>query len=159
MYCRFCGAPLLAGAMFCTGCGNRLQEVNNVRRQFALTYVFALMTGIFWICQWIWPVWSFSLFGPLVSLLSWVARISFITSYIRASKNWLAVSAIARTSSMTLWILGGLPFGTGPWVSWPDLFTAIFSVSTLVTYFIQAKKAGVRPYVIERKPVQGPGGW
>ena len=155
MFCRNCGSQSLYGAVFCTGCGVRLAAVSNVRREFGLTYLFALLTAFFWICQFIFPAYSISLFAPLVSLLSWNARVCFIVSYVRSSKNWLAVSAISSTSSLALWILGGLPFGSGPWDSWPDFMTMVFSLATLTTYFIQARKAGVRPYVIERRSSNG----
>ena len=154
MFCRNCGSQRLYGAAFCTGCGVRLASLSNVRKEFGLTYVFALLTGVFWVTQFIFPTPYFSLFGPLTSLLSWVARISFLVSFIRANKNWLAVSAISSTSSLALSLLGSF-IVAWPWDSWPSVVTLIFSIATLTTYFIQARRAGVRPYVIERRSSNG----
>jgi hypothetical protein len=122
----------------------------NFRKQFALTFVFALATAFFWLMQSVFPDYTgYFVFAPISGLLSLTARVSFLVSFLARSANWLAVSAISSTTSLFLGRVGSLPFG-GYGLSWPVVMTWIFSLSTLITYFIQARKVGIKPYVITR---------
>ena len=160
--------------MFCPNCGTRMQDStcavcrppmspvqyspsftqdkSRFRRDFALTYWFALGTAIFWVLQSYVPnSLVLSAFGPLSSLLSLVARGSVLVSFIARSSNWLAVSAISSTSSLVLGVVGASVYGGYTAESWAVMYTWLFSLATLVTYFLQARKVGIRPYVLERK--------
>jgi hypothetical protein len=164
VFCSRCGRAAGLYDRFCQSCGLPLNPAVNqrvidfssldprtdFRRQFALTFIFALGTAFFWLMQLVFPDYSsMALFGPIAGLLSLTARISFLVSFLARSANALAVSAIASTSSLVIGVLGSLPFG-GYGASWPLAFTWVFSLATLVTYFIQARKVGIKPYMITR---------
>lgn len=160
MFCSNCGAQ--ATGAFCSKCGSSNaqgsqasfinHEKTNFRKNFALTFVLALGTAIFWVLQSYVPnSLVVSAFGPLSSLLSLVARGSVIISFIARSPNWLAVSAISSTSSLLLGVIGASVYGGYTPESWAVTMTWLFSLATLIAYFLQARKIGVRPYVVERR--------
>jgi hypothetical protein len=162
MYCQNCGSLLEAGVNFCPNCGTNTNVVANnwgsrddffdFRRHFAASFILAALTAFFWITQFLFPNASYgwNLLAPLSSLLSLVARGAIITSFVRKSKDWLAISAISSTSSLAFTMIGSFPYGYYTFLHWPNFFTLIFSLATLITYFVQAKSAGLRPYVIDR---------
>ena len=164
LFCSFCGTTTASGSNFCSNCGGSTssnidnwaasQPIFDFRRHFMMTFILAGLTAFFWVTQSLFPYnayGSLMLFGPLPGLLSLVARASFIVSFIIKSKNWLAVSAISSTTSLVLGFLDSTFYGFYQYLHWPLFFTTIFSLSTLITYFYQAKSAGYRPYIIERK--------
>jgi hypothetical protein len=148
-FCQSCGLPLNPAASQRVIDFSALDPRANFRKQFALTFIFALSTAFFWLMQIIFPSYTFELFGLFSGLLSLTARVSFLVSFLARSANWLAVSAISSTTSLFLGLVGSLPFG-GYGLNWPVVMTWIFSLSTLITYFIQARKVGIKPYVITR---------
>lgn len=165
MFCIRCGRAAGLYDRFCQSCGQPMNPSANqriidysafdpklkFRSQFGLTFIFALGTAFFWVMQFLFPEEiGFTLFGGIAGLLSLVARLGFLVSFLAKSSNWLAVSAISSTTSLFLGLIGTLPFGAYPG-GWPTLMTWIFSLSTLVTYAVQARKAGMRPYVVNRK--------
>jgi hypothetical protein len=160
MFCTQCGFQFHPVQVFCSGCGFQLpssSEANpnlpsnqTFRQDFALTFALAALTGIFWISQMIYGEPGYSLFAPISGLLSLFARAAFIVSFAAKSKNWLAISAISSTSSIGFAIVGTAPFGFNAIFQWPTALTILFSIATLISYVLQARNAGVRPYVVTR---------
>lgn len=164
MFCSRCGRAAGLYDRFCQSCGLPLNPAANqrvidfssldprsdFRRQFALTFIFALATAFFWLMQIFFPVYGYWGFAGLIStLLSWVSRISFLVSFLARNANWLAVSAISSTTSGFFLLVAAAATGQFP-MSVPLALSLVFSIATLVTYFIQARKVGIKPYVITR---------
>lgn len=160
MFCARCGFQLQNGQVFCSGCGLQVHWNNPIslersksesfRRDFLVTFLLAALTAFFWLSQLIYGEPGYSLFAPMSGLLSLVSRASFIVSFAAKSKNWLAISAISSTSSIALALAGTAPFGFSSLFQWPTALTILFSIATLISYVVQARNAGVRPYVITR---------
>jgi hypothetical protein len=154
-YCKKCGAAHLLDDSFCAKCGSPLfvQKAKsidrNFRKHFALTFILALLTGFFWFMQRYSDNSTMSIFAPLSSMLSLVARFSFLVAFLARSKNWLAVSAIASTTSLLLGVVGSIPFGFYD-TDWAIQLTWLFSLSTLIAYFLQARSYGIRPFGLSR---------
>ena len=154
--CSNCGSRLLSSDAYCGACGapvvladpNRINR--NFRQHFALTFVFALLTGIFWYMQRYAENSTISLFSPLSSLLSVVARVSFCIAFAVKSSNWLAVSAFASITSLFLGVIGAIPFGYY-YTDWATQLTWLFSLSTFIIYFIQARSYEIRPFAKTRR--------
>ena len=155
-YCIKCGNTYLPSDSYCAACGNPLflpkpkQVDRNFRKHFALTFVLALLTGVFWFMQRYTDNSTVGFFAPFSSLLSIGARISFIIAFAARSKNWLAASALASTTSLLLGVVGSIPFGFY-YTDWATQLTWLFSLSTLITYFLQAHSYGIKPFGISKE--------
>jgi hypothetical protein len=160
MYCIQCGQSLSElNLLMCPKCGTQVQQSSDgtyvpkvlhstLRRDFAVTYVLALMTAICWMAQGpgLWFLNPLNLiYFPF--FLSVVARVSFILSFIRVSFNWLIVSSFASTCSLLV------VFGMQGYLedNLPTRATLIFSIATLASVFILSKKHKKSLIMLDRK--------
>lgn len=155
-HCTKCGTTYLPTDSYCSKCGNRmfhptLKRVDrNFRKHFTITFVFALLTGFFWFMQRYVDNSTISFFAPFSALLSIIARVSFIVAFAARSENWLALSALASTTSLILGVVGSIPNGFYD-TDWATQLTWLFSLSTLISYFIQSRNYGIKPFALTKK--------
>ncbi len=157
MYCTRCGAAGKTDARYCQNCGTAvsnyfqaksLKRTPSFRRRYALTFVLALATGIFWFLQ-RYEINSYnSDFGQVSGWLSLLARLSIVVSFIAGSRSWLAVSAYASTISLLAGWLGALPYGYHA-DGWSLQLTWVFSLSTVLSFVIISRRSGVNPLSIK----------
>ena len=165
MNCKNCNQEIWnSNASYCPSCGIQIQEklvsgLSNtnqslaLRRDFAVSYLLALCTGISWITQgWVANQPALWFLNPLYliyfpHLLSIVARVSFILSFVRVSFNWLIISSYASTASLVI-SFATVGFNQeNPAV----LVTTVFSVATLVSVLILSKKHNRSLAKLDRK--------
>lgn len=161
MYCQQCGQridDLNLGV--CAGCDTNVKQAPNpssatlnphrtLRRDFAVAYVLALLTGISWMAQGpgLWFLNPLNLiYFPYV--LSVLARVSFILSFIRVSFNWLVISSYASACSLVI------AFGMNGYLLFERpavVATWIFSLATLTSVIILSKKHQKSLVKLDRK--------
>lgn len=161
MYCQQCGQKNdnvnLAG---CPSCGTHISQAVNpisglpnqnltLRRDFAIAYILALLTGICWMAQGpgLWFLNPLNLFY-FPYILSLLARVSFILSFIRVSFNWLVISSYASACSL---VIAFVMNGSALLESAPVLATWIFSFATLTSILILSKKHNKSLIKLDRK--------
>jgi DNA-directed RNA polymerase subunit RPC12/RpoP len=165
MFCQNCSQEMgNSDASYCPNCGTQIQVkqvsgVSNVnkskglRRDFAVSYLLALCTGISWMTQgWVANQPALWFLNPLYliyipHLLSIVARVTFILSFVRVRFNWLVVSSYASTASLVI-SFATVGFNQkNPAV----LVTTVFSVATLASVLILSNKHNRSFVKLDRK--------
>lgn len=158
-FCSNCGTQLASRVKFCPECGKALQtreQINSgqylvgIRKTYLLTYALAGLTGFFWLLQTgTNNPWLLSVPQLLPLALSWVARVTVVLSFVRQKLQWLAVSALASTTSLVLGLLMQ-PFSLY-FVAVAEFFTWCFSIATLTSLFLLAKKNGDNPFAFNQE--------
>lgn len=165
MFCKNCNQEIWnLDASYCPSCGAQVKEkivsglpdkVQSItlRREFAVSYVLALCTGISWITQgWFANQPALWFLNPLYliyfpHLLSIVARVSFVLSFVRVSFNWLLISSYASTASLVI-AFATVGFNQeNP----ATVVTTVFSVATLASVLILSKKHNRSLAKLDRK--------
>ena len=155
-YCSNCGATLAPNVRFCSSCGAPLPavqfvstsvpKIDDMRKEYAVTFVFALATAIFWFLQRYSLDYSTSVFDELSFILSLAARVTVVISFVRRKVTWLAISAYASITSLLLSVVSALLFGTyfspGP----ATLATWMASIGTVASFYVQSRKLDRDPF-------------